>query len=115
MALLKKKTEKKEEVDSPKKVEVYSSLSNVLLRPRVTEKASGKAMAEEAYVFEVSRTATKKDIKKAVEHFYKVKPVKVSVAPIPHKSVYIRGKYGMTGGGKKAYVYLKKGEKIEIV
>ncbi len=112
MALLKKKTEEKKEVALPT---ATFSKANIILRPRITEKASSKAMAEEAYVFEVSSTATKKDIKKAIAHFYKVTPVKVSVTPIPTKAVFVRGKYGKSGGGKKAYVYLKKGDKNEMV
>ncbi len=113
MALIKKKTEDKEKVLPD--VVVPASLSNIILRPRITEKASAKAMADEAYVFEVARNATKKDIKRAIKHFYKVSPLKISVTPIPTKSVYVRGKYGRSGGGKKAYVYLKKGDKIEMV
>jgi ribosomal protein L23 len=34
---------------------------------------------------------------------------------IPKKNVFVRGKWGTKGGGKKAYVYLKKGDKIESI
>ena len=34
---------------------------------------------------------------------------------MPRKKVMHRGKIGMKGGGKKAYVYLKEGDSIEIV
>jgi ribosomal protein L23 len=44
---------------------------------------------------------------------YKVNPVKIAVVTINSKSVISRrnGKKGTKGGGKKAYVYLKKGDK----
>jgi len=35
--------------------------------------------------------------------------------PIRSKEIIVKGKKGRTKGGKKAYVYLKKGEKIEVM
>lgn len=90
--------------------------SYVLIRPRITEKAT--IMAEESvYVFEVNQNATKKEIESAVKHYYNVIPVKVNTVKIPAKKVSSRaqGRYGTKKGGKKAYVYLKKGDKIEII
>ncbi len=86
----------------------------VLLRPRVTEKAALKANAENTYVFEVSPKATKRSIIASIKEQYKVTPVDVHLLAIPTKKTFRRGKSGITGGGKKAYVYLKKGDKIEI-
>jgi len=91
------------------------SLSSVLLRPRITEKAGDKAMNANTYVFNVDPRTTKFHIKKAVEQMYKVSPVKIAIVTIRPKSVVVRGKKGQTKGGKKAYVYLKKGDKIEFV
>jgi ribosomal protein L23 len=59
--------------------------------------------------------ATKASIAASVKAVYKVTPLKVRVANIPDKQVFIRGKRGVKRGGKKAYVYLKKGDKIEII
>ena len=89
--------------------------NNVLLRPRITEKAALGADSANVYVFEVSKSATKKSISVSVRDAYKVTPEKVRVAAIPLKQVFIRGNKGVKGGGKKAYVYLKKGDKIEII
>ncbi len=94
---------------------VSSDFKNPLLSPRITEKASERAMNGNAYVFNVDQRATKKDISKAVSKIYKVSPVKVSVVRIPRKQIVVRGKKGMRPGGKKAYVYLKDGDKIEFV
>ncbi|MCH7529627.1 50S ribosomal protein L23 [Patescibacteria group bacterium] len=93
-----------------------SDLSFVLRRPRITEKATSQAQ-NGVYVFEVATTATKKIIADAVLHFYKVKPLKIRVTPIPKKIVpsRIKGRFGVRGAGKKAYVYLRKGDSIEIV
>lgn len=89
-------------------------LSTIIQRPRITEKGAASAESN-VYAFEVSTASTKKTIALAVKELYNVTPVKVAVVRIPSKRKFIRGKWGMTGGGKKAYVYLKKGETIEFV
>lgn len=87
--------------------------SQILIRPVVTEKASIKA-ENSVYAFEVSRDSNKGSIIKSFKDVYKVSPLKVSIVNIPSKNVFIRGKRGVKSGYKKAYIYLKKGEKIEI-
>ena len=89
--------------------------NNVLLRPRITEKAAIGADKSNVYIFEVAPGATKKSISVSVRETYGVKTRKVRVAAIPSKRVFVRGKRGVKGGGKKAYVYLKKGDKIELI
>ena len=89
-------------------------ITNILKNPRITEKASNNA-EQNVYTFDVSPSANKTEISKAVFAFYKIKPVKVNVLPVPHKKTFSRGKKGVRGGGKKAFVYLKKGDKIEFV
>ena len=86
----------------------------ILKGPRVTEKASMAAEAD-VYTFEVAPGANKTEIEKAIFEIYKVKPVKVNILRIPKKTVMSRGIKGSKGGGKKALVYLKKGDKIEII
>lgn len=88
---------------------------SVILRPRITEKATLKADAENVFVFEIAQGANKNTVRKAIAALYNVTPVKVSIARNPSKEVFYRGKMGTTTGVKKAYVYLKKGDKIEIV
>jgi len=115
----KKNTKTKKEKTEPKVVSGvpahFDDAHRILLQPRITEKASEKSRNENVYVFEVSAKATKREIAQAVEAVYKVKPIKVATITIPHKKVIVRGIRGIRGGGKKAYVYIKKGEKIEIV
>lgn len=88
--------------------------ADVLIRPRVTEKASAHS-ARGVYVFEVRRDAAKREVAAAVRALYNITPVKVAVAPIPRKKVTVKGRRGITGGGKKAYVYLRPGDKIEVM
>ena len=86
----------------------------IIKKPRVTEKASLVA-EQNIYTFEVFENANKTEIKKAIFQMYKVKPVKVNIVPITKKEIFVKGKSGTKGGGKKALVYLKAGDKIEFV
>ncbi|MEI8174875.1 MAG: 50S ribosomal protein L23 [bacterium] len=89
-------------------------MTNIIKNPRITEKASFAA-EQNVYTFDIGENANKTEIKKAIFKLYKVKPVKVNVLPIPRKSVMSKGKAGVKGGGRKAFVYLKKDDKIEFV
>ena len=86
--------------------------ANILLRPRITEKGSYLAESN-VYAFEVAPLATKKEVFEAIKIFYEVSPVKVNIVKNPTKNVFVKGKRGTKAGVKKAYVYLKKGDKIE--
>ena len=89
--------------------------SQVISNPRVTEKASFMVAKSNCYVFDVATDATKKGVKKSIKDMYKVEPMKVNMVKISRKAVVVRGKKGFKKGGKKAYVFLKKGDKIEFV
>ena len=92
-------------------------LTSVLVRPHITEKATDLSEAG-VYAFEISRRANKMDVRRAIEKYYKVKPVKIAVIMGITKTM----KNPRTGrmqvkktAIKKALVYLKKGDKIEFV
>lgn len=87
---------------------------DVILRPRITEKAGLSIESQNVYTFEVKKDATKGEISKAIKDMYKVTPVKVRTIHLPAKSIIVRGRYGTQSSIKKALVYLKKGDKIEI-
>lgn len=82
----------------------------VLIKPMVTEKAT----ATGTYLFAVKYNTNKQEIKKAIQALYGVKPIKINVINYGAKKV----RWGRTAGNqkawKKAIVYLKPGEKIEI-
>ncbi len=89
-------------------------MTHLIKNPRVTEKASN-SFEQNVYTFDISTSANKTEIKKEIFALYKVKPVKVNVLPVPKKHIMSKGKAGVKGGGRKALVYLKKGDKIEFV
>ena len=72
----------------------------MIIKPRVTEKAGVAHESSNIYTFEVSSTATKQSIAKMIKNLYKVTPLKIRTINLP--SV------------KKALVYLKKGDTINI-
>jgi len=106
----------KKEDSKPQKSEkgVAFDSGSVIKNPRITEKAA-YAADRRVYTFDVFPRATKLTIEKAIKEIYKVTPVKVNIVAIPKKSVYRKNSIGTKGGGKKAYVYLKKGDKIDFV
>ena len=86
---------------------------DVIKRPRITEKAAISA-EKGIYVFEITSSATKASIAAAVKELYKVTPISVNIAKTPKKNVMVRGRKAVKGGVNKAYVTLKKGDKIEL-
>lgn len=78
-------------------------LANVIKQPIVTEKAT-RWLEETKHAFRVAREATKKEIKKAVEKYFKVKVKSV-------QTMVVKGK---KRSWKKALVQLAEGEKIDI-
>lgn len=128
MSIFKKTAQKNREVTAEKSVAVsvreekkmgkasvgVSGNTLVLFRPRITEKATDRAK-KNAYIFEVDPRSNKKEIAAAVKEFYNITPIAVHTMRIPAKNVFSRGRRGKTAGGKKAVVYVKKGEKIEII
>lgn len=87
--------------------------TNPIKKFHITEKAS-VASESNAYIFQVEKSATKNSISKAIALAYKVTPIKVNIVNAKAKKVLARGKVGKTAGFKKAYVFLKKGDTIDI-
>lgn len=89
--------------------------AHILKHARITEKASMQQTGN-IYTFDVAPSATKRDIIRAVSALYKVKPVKIAVVRVPEKKVrnMKTGKIGIKQGGKKAYVYMKQGDTINL-
>ena len=91
-------------------------LSSVIINPRVTEKAV-RQNDNNVYTFVVRRDATKFTVADAVQALFKVTPVKINIVNKTPRQFMSRAK-GRTlteKGMKKAYVYLKKGDRIDIV
>ena len=84
----------------------------VIRRPLVTEKGVEKKDSERTLCFEVATAANKTQVKAAVEKLFKVKVEEVRTAMFDGK-MRRRGRFsGYRPDWKKAYVRLKKGEKV---
>lgn len=84
-----------------------------MVRPQVTEKSTRLA-EENVYAFVVREDANKRTVKEAIRRLYNVLPRKVNVVNMPAKQVSGRGRGGTRSGFKKALVYLKEGDSIDI-
>jgi large subunit ribosomal protein L23 len=65
-------------------------------------------------VFNVTRTATKPDIKKAVEGLFGVKVKAVNTLVRKGKVKRFKGRPAQLGDTKKAYVTLEEGHKLDV-
>ena len=93
-------------------------LSDVLLKPILTEKANAQQEKLRRYAFKVARKANKLEIKKAIETFYGVNVTKVNTSVSPGKAKSRFTKAGVISGRKpaykKAYVTVAEGENIDM-
>ena len=89
------------------------SAYDIIRNPVVTEKST---MASEAnqVVFNVAGTATKPDIKQAVEALFDVKVKAVNTFVRKGKTKVFRGRRGTQSNIKKAIVTLEDGQSIDI-
>lgn len=108
------KTEKKETAATG--VVAPKNVSGVIVRPRITEKAAVVG-EQNVYTFEVHQDATKYDVRDAVRELFKVTPVKVNIVKRAPRTYLSRGRGRVISkpGLKKAYVYLKKDDRIDLV
>ncbi len=93
-------------------------LSDVLIKPILSEKANKQAEKMNRYAFVVDRKANKLEIKKAIELFYgvQVEEVNTMVMPSKLKSKYTKAGYivGRKPAKKKALVTVAAGESIDL-
>ena len=86
---------------------------DLIRKPIITEKAT-LASEGNAVVFEVAMSATKPEIKKAVEALFNVKVKAVNTTITKGKVKRFRGKIGTRRDVKKAYVTLVEGNTIDV-
>ncbi|MBP9098412.1 MAG: 50S ribosomal protein L23 [Ferruginibacter sp.] len=93
-------------------------LSDVLLKPILSEKANKQSEKMNRYTFIVDRKANKLEIKKAVEQFYgvQVENVNTLVMPSKQKAKYTKAGFivGRKPAKKKALVTVAEGETIDL-
>ena len=86
---------------------------DVIRSPAITEKATA-ASEYNKVVFNVSMTATKTEIKAAVEKLFDVKVTAVNTLVRKGKKKVFRGFKGQQSDVKKAVVTLAEGHKIDV-
>lgn len=123
MALFGKKKETKVEgteeaakSTAPKALGTDRNLSAVIVGPRITEKTVSLG-EQNVYSFVVKRDATKFMVRDAVKSLYNVTPVKINIVnkKPAERMQGSRNRTKHVAGMKKAYVYLKKGDTINLV
>jgi large subunit ribosomal protein L23 len=86
---------------------------DTIRRPVITEKATMASEAN-AVVFEVQKSATKPEIKAAVESLFGVKVKAVNTLVTKGKVKRFKGRLGTRNDVKKAYVTLEDGSAIDV-
>ena len=86
---------------------------DVIVSPVITEKAT-LAAENDAVVFNVSKQATKIEIKEAIEALFSVKVKSVNTLVRKGKLKRFRGRLGRQSDVKKAYVRLEDGQSIDV-
>lgn len=90
-------------------------LMQVLLRPHISEKATNVADRNRQVVFAVDTTATKAEVKAAVEKLFEVEVEAVQIANVRGKVKRFGRTPGKRQNWKKAYVKLKEGNDIDFL
>jgi large subunit ribosomal protein L23 len=92
-----------------------AQLYSVIRAPRVSEKTARLQELSNQYAFDVAKTATKADIKSAVEKIFDVKVEAVNVVNVKGKNKAFRNRQGSRGDWRKAYVKLAEGQSIDVM
>ena len=86
---------------------------DVIVSPVITEKATA-ASEQNKVVFKVPLTATKDEVKAAVEALFKVKVTAVNTIRTKGKEKRFKGVLGRRSDTKKAIVTLAAGQSIDV-
>src|SRR5438034_8580028 len=93
-------------------------LSDVLIKPILSEKANAQQDKLRRYSFKVAKKANKLEIKKAVEEFYGVNVIDVNTNVVPgkNKTRFTKAGFisGQKSGYKKAIVTVAQGDTIDL-
>jgi large subunit ribosomal protein L23 len=93
-------------------------VTEILIKPILTEKANAQQESLRRYAFKVNRRANKLEIKTAIEQFYGVNVLEVNTLVVPGKQKTRSTKSGIISGVKsgykKALVTVAEGETIDL-
>lgn len=90
-------------------------LYTLLQAPHFSEKVSNLGDASNQYAFKVERSATKAEIKEAVEKIFAVEVVNVTTANVRGKVKRSRWRMARRKNWKKAYVRVAAGQEIDFM
>ncbi|NCD01195.1 50S ribosomal protein L23 [bacterium] len=110
----KKQEEIKEEKIDSKQSKNWYFLNSILLKPVVSEKSQILTKEDNKYIFKVSSSANKFQIKKAVEDFYGVSVLNVNVLNRKGKKTRFGVHLGKRKNERQAIVTVKQGQSIDI-
>jgi len=91
-----------------------NKLYTTLVSPIISEKSNRVGEQSNQYVFRVATTATKKQVKDAVEKLFDVQVEKVQILNMKGKSKVFRQRQGKRADWKKAYVRVQDGQMIDF-
>ncbi|MFA6301969.1 MAG: 50S ribosomal protein L23 [Legionella sp.] len=89
-------------------------LMMVIREPHTSEKATIMADKFKQFTFRVLKTATKSEIKLAVEHIFNVKVKNVSIVNVKGKAKRFKQTSGKRSDWKKAFVSLHADQDIDF-
>ena len=89
-------------------------MHQILVAPHVSEKGALLADEQNQHVFKVISTATKTEVKQAVEGMFKVKVEKVRILNVKGKAKRFGGRLGKRTDLRKAYVTLMADNDIDF-
>jgi large subunit ribosomal protein L23 len=86
---------------------------DIILAPVITEKSTRLSEANQV-IFRVARSATKPEIKRAIEQLFKVKVKAVNTIKIRGKVKVFQGRRFQRSDVKKAIITLAEGYQIDV-
>jgi large subunit ribosomal protein L23 len=86
---------------------------DTILSPVITEKATNVSEHNQV-IFRVPLSATKREVKAAVEGLFNVKVTAVNTIRVMGKLKRVRGRPGRRSDYKKAVVTLREGQRIDV-
>ena len=89
------------------------NLYDTIISPMITEKSTNLS-SQNKVVFQVVKSADKKNIKKSIEKIFKVNVTKINIINKKQRIKVARGRKVKVSGYKKAIVTLKKGQNIDL-
>ena len=87
---------------------------DILIRPLITEESSILQAEQNKYTFEVHRSATKIDIRNAIENMFDVSVSSVRTMTYAGKDRRVGRSVGRRPDWKKAIVKLAEGEELDM-